>query len=88
MGPLDHAFWERIAQGSPLIVMILLGAIGMLWRYLGVRQAAFDAELKDERIAREKLQVETLQAITTMKASLDQNTQATRELTLAIRDRH
>lgn len=84
---MDHAFWERIANGSPLIVLILIVALGIVWRYLIQRQAAFDKALSEERASRERMQTETLTAITTMKLSVDRNTDATRELTSAIRER-
>ena len=86
-GAMDHAFWERIAQGSPLIVLILLAALVMLWRYLIARQASFDEALRAERDALRQMQVETLKALTGMQISVDRNTEATRELTAAIRER-
>jgi len=86
-GAMDHAFWERIAQGSPLIVLILLAALVMLWRYLVARQASFDEALRAERDALRQMQVETLKALTGMQISVDRNTEATRELTAAIRER-
>lgn len=84
---LDSAVWEKIATGSPLIVLILLCATVMLWRHLVARQATFDDSLKAEREALRAIQVETLRALTAMQTSVDRNTEATRELTSAIRER-
>jgi hypothetical protein len=84
---MDHAFWERVANGSPLIVLILMMALIMLWRYLVARQSAFDEALRAERDALRTMQVETLRALAAMQSSVDRNTEATRELTSAIRER-
>jgi hypothetical protein len=84
---MDHAMWERIAQGAPLIVLILTAALVMLWRYLITRQNTFDEAMKAEREALRQMQVETLRALTGMQISVDRNTEATRELTAAIRER-
>lgn len=56
----DHAVWERIANGAPLLVLVALIAVGALWRYMVAKDARHEAERAqrekqwtDERIARE-----------------------------------
>lgn len=101
MNAFDSAVLDRAVQGEAFIAVILLAMLFLTWRYLlsrqtawderqnafDRRQEAFDNTLREERIARERLQMETVQALNAMKTSLDQNAQATRELIEAIRDR-
>lgn len=62
---MDHQFWERIAQGSPLIVLILLGGVTLLWR-----------ALREEQHAREALQRETLTALAGFTKAVEKLTDA------------
>lgn len=62
---LDHEFWERIANGAPLIVLILLAATTMLWR-----------ALREEQKAREALQRETLVALAGFTKAVEKLTDA------------
>ena len=65
---MDHAILERIAQGSPLIVLILLCGITLLWR-----------ALRDEQRAREALQRETLIAMAGFTKAVEKLTDAIEE---------
>lgn len=62
---MDHQFWNRIAEGSPLIVLILLGGVTLLWR-----------ALREEQKAREALQRETLTALAGFTKAVDRLTGA------------
>lgn len=65
---LDPQLWERIAQGSPLIVLILLGGVTLLWR-----------ALREEQHAREALQRETLMALAGFKEAVGELTDAIKD---------
>ena len=65
---MDQAIMERIAQGSPLIVLILLSGIALLWR-----------ALRDEQRAREVLQRETLIALAGFTKAVEKLTDAIEE---------
>lgn len=52
----DPAFWERIAQSAPLVVLLTVLALGIVWRRMVERDKAVDSrfaeiykEMKEDR---------------------------------------
>lgn len=72
--PATVAIWERVASGSPLLVMIVLVGLVALWKHLTAREAKWDAERatnaakwdaerREEQAARERMVREVVGAI-------------------------
>lgn len=72
MSPADITFWTRVAESSPLIVVILLGGIALGYRIIHLLVGRLDR--KDEIIV--DMQRETLEAISDMKSVIEKLTHA------------
>lgn len=87
---MDPAFWERIAQSAPLVVLLTVLALGIVWRRMIDRErqvdVRFDEVAKQMREDREKDREFRERLIREVLATVTANTEATRVNTEASRE--
>jgi len=93
---MEHAFWERVAQSAPLVVLLTIFALGVVWRRMVDRDRQVDArfseiykEMKadraEDRAFREQLIREVLVAVAANTEATRVNTEASREHSRAVK---